>query len=373
MSDLLIQEVKNGLRSVEDNLRGQITEKLAAQDAKLERALNDIGLNMSSFKGATMTAAPIDTIGAQVFQKFSENRDLFEKTRSIRLEVKATPDVVGIKAAGDPITTSSGRMLATAGVGSITGGVIGLQNALPTRAASGTSAVEYSRFTGVQGAAGVQAREGNAKAAVRPDHTLVVQSAITVAGFAKMSRQALSDSNELKAAINVTLARSVAQALDAAIVSGIAEPAFEGYGVLATAHTSTVYTQLVDAVSEGVANMQAAGFAPDAVAMNPASWLAITTARGTANDHYLSGSYLGVLPSEMRGLRVVLSPSIADGKALLMDTAHAELLVADAFSVEIAYSGDDFTKNLVTVLGEMRVIPVFRTVGSMRLITPKAA
>ena len=55
-----------------------------------------------------------------------------------------------------------------------------------------------------------------------------------------------------------------------------------------------------------------------------------------------------------------------------MDSAHSELLLSDGFSVEIAYSGDDFTKNLSTVLGELRVIPTFRTAGSMRLITPKA-
>lgn len=75
----------------------------------------------------------------------------------------------------------------------------------------------------------------------------------------------------------------------------------------------------------------------------------------------------------MRGLRVVLSASVDAGKALLMDTAHSELMVRDGFSIEMAYDGNDFTKNLVTILGEMRVIPVFRTVGSARLITPKAA
>ena len=65
-------------------------------------------------------------------------------------------------------------------------------------------------------------------------------------------------------------------------------------------------------------------------------------------------------------------PSVDAGKALLMDTSHSDLLVVDGFTVEVAYSGDDFTNNLVTVLGEVRVIPVFRTVGSARLITPKA-
>lgn len=33
---------------------------------------------------------------------------------------------------------------------------------------------------------------------------------------------------------------------------------------------------------------------------------------------------------------------------------------------------NDFTKNLVTMLGELRAIPIFLTVGAARLITPKA-
>lgn len=300
-------------------------------------------------------------LGDLFLKQFDSNRELFEKTRALRLELKA---------AADAITTSSGRTVISGGVGTPNGSVIGIQNALPTRATGGTTAVEYSRFTGTQGAAAVQLAEGDAKAAVRPDHSLIVQSALTIAGYAKMSRQALNDSAELKRSIDITLSRSVATALDAVLVNG-SGALFGGLGTLATAYTSLVYEDLVDAVSEGVATMQTAGFVPDVVSMNPADWLAILTARGTLNDHYLSGNYLGALPSEMRGLRVVLSPSVDVGKALLLDSNHTELLVVDGFSVEVAYSDDDFVKNLVTILGEVRVIPVFRTVGSIRLITPK--
>jgi hypothetical protein len=129
---------------------------------------------------------------------------------------------------------------------------------------------------------------------------------------------------------------------------------------------------MADAISEGVSAMQIAGFNPDVVSLNPADWLAIVVKKGTANDHYLSGNYLGAMPSEMRGLRVVLSASVDAGKALLIDSSHSELLIVDGFQIEVAYSGDDFLKNLVSVLGEVRVIPTFRTVGSAMLITPKA-
>jgi hypothetical protein len=302
------------------------------------------------------------SLGDLFIKSFDENRDLFSKSKSLRLEIKA---------AADAITTTSGRNIVSGGVGGIAGGVLGLQNALSVRMAAGTSAVEYSRYTGQQGAAAIQSAEGAAKAAVRPDHSLIVQSAVTIAGFAKMSRQALSDKSELKRSVDITLNRSVGTALDVLLTTG--GTGFSGgFAGLATAYTSLVYNKLVDAVSEGVSTMQTAGFMPDVVAVSPANWLAVVVAKGVANDHYLSGQYLGALPSEMRGLRVVLSPTVAAGKALLIDSNHAELQVVDGFSVEVAYDGSDFTSNLVTILGEMRVIPVFRTTGSMRLITPMA-
>ena len=303
-----------------------------------------------------------DTIGAQFVKAFDANKDLFQKTRSVRLEIKA---------AADAITTSNGRTIISGGVGAPNANILGLQNALTIRPAPGTSAIEYSRYTGQQGAAAVQAGEGAAKAAVRPDHTLITQSGMTVAGFSKMSRQAMGDSAELKRAVDTTLNRSVNTALDVALTTGGTGFA-GGFAGLATAYTSLVYTALVDAISEGVATMQTAGFAPDVVAVSPADWLAITVAKGTANDHYMSGNYLGSLPSAMRGLRVVLSPTVATGKAMLIDSLHCELQVVDQFTVEVGYVGDDFTNNLCTILGETRVIPVFRTVGAMGLITPKA-
>lgn len=341
----------------------------------LESKFNEFKTNQSVFEdrllmveqkpGARFAGEGVTTkadLGDMFCKAFDANRELFEKTRSVRLEIKA---------AGDALTTANGRTIITGGVGAVQGGVLGFQNALTTRPSPNASAVEYSRYTGQQGAAAQQAAEGDAKAAVRPDHSLIVQSALTIAGYAKMSRQALSDSAELKRSVDVTLRRSVGTALDVALVSGATGFA-GGYETLATAVTSLVYTALVDAISEGVATMQVNGFAPDVVALNPADWLAIVVAKGTANDHYLSGNYLGARPSEMRGLRVVLSPTVNAGTALLMDSTHSELMIANDFSIEVAYSGNDFTMNLVTILGELRVIPTFRTTGSILSITPKA-
>lgn len=170
-------------------------------------------------------------------------------------------------------------------------------------------------------------------------------------------------------AIDVTQRRSVDSATDAAICSG-ATGFTGGLLGLATSHVSTVYTALPDAISEAAAAQQTAGFNPDVVALHPNDWLAISVAKGSTNDHYLSGSYLGVMPLELRGLRVVLSPSVTEGQALVMDSAHIPLIVVDQFTVEFAYDGTDFSSNLITCLAETRLAVLYLTVGAARIVTP---
>lgn len=63
---------------------------------------------------------------------------------------------------------------------------------------------------------------------------------------------------------------------------------------------------------------------------------------------------------------------MTSGKVMVIDNSHLELLVVDNMTVEVGYENDDFTKNIATILGEMRVIPTFRANGAVRLITPKA-
>ncbi len=353
------EAIEHGLNKLHEKLSGEIKEHAARQDEKINAALTELGQKSSGYLPGHFGTKSGDDLGAQVVAQFNENRSIFEKSKMVRLEIKA---------AGDAITTSSGRTIASGGVGAPIGGrTIGLQNAIPARRLPATSAVEYSRFTGIQGGASVQAGEGASKSAIRPDHSLITQSALTVAGYANVSRQALNDSAELRQAINVTLMRSIASALDDALYDGNITPAWAGFSTLATAFSTSSYPALVDSISAAASTMQTDGFNPDVVAMHPTDWLKIITATGTASDHYMA-SYLGEVEMVLRGLRVVLSPSMSAGTAMVLDSQHSELLVVDDFSIEIGYTSDQFVKNVCTVLGELRVIPVFRTVGSALLV-----
>ena len=360
MAKTPMEQIQDGLDHIEGKIQNS-HDQLAAKQRELADEILQLkqrGVLQPGNPGDSF-ATKGDSLGAKVWGGVTDNAELIQKTSRVRFEIKA---------ASDAISTTSGRKVASGVVGAPEGMALGVQNGLPQRLA-GATAIEYSRYTGTQGAAAVQATEGAAKAAIRPDHSLISQQGITIAGWAKISKQALTDSAALQRAVDTTLRRSIAAALDSVIVAG--SGTWGGLATLGTAYTSLLYTSLADAASEAVASMQEAGFNPDLVAMRPSDWLALQVAKDTAGQ-YLSGQYLSGLPELLRGMRVVLSPTVAAGKCHVIDSGMCELLIVDDMTVEIGTDGDDFTKNIRTILGEVRVIPTFYATGAVRVITPKA-
>jgi hypothetical protein len=249
-----------------DQVEAKFNEYAIEQRTLADRLLQVEQKSTAPFERATKATG----LGDAFVKQFEENKSLFEKTRSVRLEIKA---------AGDAITTASGRTIIGGGVGAIAGGVLGLQNALIARPAPNTSAVEYSRYTGQQGAAAQQAVEGDAKAAVRPDHSLIVQSALTIAGYAKMSRQAMSDSAELKRA----RCRGNPEPFSWYCIGCGTCQRCNGLSLVVMRHWQRpahhwFIPHWLTLSAKAWQPCKTAGFNPDVVSLNPSDWLSIVVA-----------------------------------------------------------------------------------------------
>lgn len=349
----LISEFKQSIEADANAIKSRLDD--------LDRSIVEIAQKQVGYTSGDFGSRKSQSLGDEAADLFKQNADVFNKSGRLRLELKA---------ASDPVTTASGRTIAMGGVGTPGGLILGLQNAMPTRQLIGTSALEYSRYTGLEGAAGVQANEGDAKAVVRPTHELITQAALTIAATTVMSRQALSDSQEMRRAVEITLNRACAATLDASLYNGTATPSWTGIGDLATEVFSD-FDNVADAVSDTVGVMQLAGFVPDAIVVSPSTWVEIMTARADSGSGvYLSGNYLGMTEPALRGLRVVLSASVPFNTALVIDSTHVELVTVQTPIVEVGLVNDQFQRNLVTMLLEYRVIPVLRTVGAVSLAIP---
>lgn len=358
-------EILSGLESIDAKIKSRNTkiDELGIQQAELADRLLTLEQKGAIGPRDSVGGGSRQSLGTQFARALETHGDILKRSGRLSVELST-------KAATDPVTTAVGRNVVTGAVGAVTGRALGLHTAMRRRPSPGVSAVEYSRFLSVEGSAGIQAAEGDQKSYVRPTHELITAPAVTIAALTKISKQAVSDRAALVQAIDVTLGRSIDIEMDRLLVTG-GSGFVGGYVALATAMTST-YDNLVDAISHGVSVMQSEGFMADVVALRPADWLSVVVARGV-DGHPLSGSYLApVAESSLRGLNVVMSPSVPAGKALILDSAHSELLMVEEVNTEIAYSGTDFESNLVTIRMETRVIPTMYTTGSMRLVTPAA-
>lgn len=353
----LMQQVTDAVASLEKNA----LTRLDSVDIK-QRELADEILQLKQ-RGVHM---PDDTrprggasVGSRVYDELKKNRELLEKTSGLRMEIKAATDLVSSAAAA---TVASG------GVGSPgLAAMIGAQHALSQRPAGGTNTLVYSRYTGIEGGAAVQAAEGDAKAALKPTFSEITQSAITIAAHTIMSRQAMSDSAELTGAVELTLQRGLASQLDNVVMLGSVAPAWPGLLSLAPATPTAALgdANLADCATEAAMYMAGSGFAADTVILSPEEWHALQVLK-MMTDEYYSGSMFGPLPTTLRGFKTIVSPTMPLGQVMVLDSRYLELLICDDLAIEVGYIDDQFTKNLATVLGELRVIPTLRAIGAAR-------
>jgi len=337
-------------------------QEVAAEIKRLDQKIEDYATETAQKSGG-ITSMPVGSgkgFAANAAKEISDNIQQLDKHGSLRLEVKAAADLV---------TTAQTGNTQNIGAGAPTGVPMGLQYACQNIQMIGASSIEYSRYQGMEGATEVQAAEGDVKAALRGSWLLVNQPSITVAGYSNISRQALHDSTQLKAAIQSVMGMSLNRSIDALLWNG-SVGLFGGFDSLADTHTSTEFVSLPDAVAEAVAAVQEAGCNPTHVVLSPTSWVNITTAKAEGSGEYLTGNYMGMVQPMLHGLPVVLSLSVPSGQAVLVDANNVELAITQNPTIEIGYSGDGFIRNQAVLLIETRIAPVVKATAGLTLVIP---
>ena len=184
--------------------------------------------------------------------------------------------------------------------------------------------------------------EGAVKPAVEISYSSSDVALETVAGLTKATRQALADANYLESRINTALTSNLVRNVEAHVAGVIAAET----GIATSAGAS-----LPAAIRVAAADVEAAGYAAQAVVLNPADAAAIDLA-------VLAGTVVGpVVNNTIWGLRIVKSNSVAEGTAIVGDFASAITLytrgAAEMFMTDA--DGTDFQKNIVTFLAEARI------------------
>jgi len=239
-----------------------------------------------------------------------------------------------------------------------------LLDVLPVQQVSG-NILEYVLLDGYVNGADYQVEEGDAKAETKMPTKLARAEVATIAHWLPASKQVLDDNTGLSNQIGQILTISLRQKLEHEVLVGAGgEGKIKGLVALATQYAPTA-TLAADRIGQAITDLNAAGWNTSVVVLNPADWFGIAS---TKNDtaEYTLGSPRDPSPASLWGVRVVTNQSMPAGQALLLDTTQTVLLDRQQVTVEASrQDGDNFRRNMVTILAELRAgLAVYATTAT---------
>jgi HK97 family phage major capsid protein len=210
---------------------------------------------------------------------------------------------------------------------------------------------EWQQLNGYVDLAADQGAEGAVKTETTIPFALKTAKICTVAHFVKASRQVLDDVPMLSNYVQGLLEYGVSLKLEQLIVAGATVGSILGLLTEATPFAPTAL-KAADQISEAQATLAGEGWNVGLLILNPLDWHKIRSERSTTA--YFSGGWTEPPDTNVWSLPLVWTPSCPAGTAIVAAPDACAILDRSQATVMLGFSNDDFTRNLVTVLAEVR-------------------
>jgi HK97 family phage major capsid protein len=227
-----------------------------------------------------------------------------------------------------------------------------------------TAYVAWAEQANRDGGAG-QTAEGAAKSQADFDIVEANKKVEKITAYSKISKEALADISFLQSEINSDLLSLINLKLDADLLNGTGTtPAIKGINPYATAFNvaGTALSLGIDNANEfdvlraAIWQVENAYFQPNYIIMNPVDVAKIDMLKSTTNE-YLAAPFGSQYQFKMfYGVPVIANNGMTAGSFLVGDFSKSNLGIREEVNIQIGYENDDFTKNLVTILAEMRAV-----------------
>lgn len=356
-----LEAVAAGIASVEDvtaSVKADF-EKAGISGAKLDKleaALKAQGTTLSLMKEAR-TGQGGDTLAAQV-KAFIENKDniaAIKKGQSVGVELNikgeaATMTTANAKPAIDRLNVEVDRTIHEA-----PREADAIYSRLVKGATSSPTIAWVNRKDKDGGAAFIS--EGELKPLKDWTYETELSTAKKIAVSCKVATEMLADAPFMAGEIDRLLRQDLMSEVNEKVLTGNGTGAeIKGVTKDAATYTSTELDDKVerpnnaDAVRAAVLQLRLLNYRPDTLFINPVDNAVLDLTKDT------TGHYLAVeLRALISGITIVETANIDKGKFLLMDTSRWMLRPYENLRLEYGLENDDFRKNLVTVIAEMRL------------------
>lgn len=346
----LKEELARLSKQLQDMQSDDAVGKLKEETAKLSKQVFELQ-QKNSFSAGEPKTPVVKTLG-QMFVESNEYKN-FTLGQSGRVRIT-------LAESGTPVTTPTNavpkdRMAGIIASPTIPAVVGGLLNSGTTT----SNMIEYLK----QSDETINAAE-TAEGATKPYSTFsfTTESAPvrTIAHITRITRQLADDAPALAAFIDNRMAKGVEDRVEAQIIKGDGTGQNLG-GLFKTGNftdhgykTTDKFSKL-DILKKCIARLQAAGYRPQAVLLNPLDWADLTLTKKT-DGSYLLGNPSSSTQDVVWGVPVVLSASVTSGNFMVGDFfAAATVYTRQGTVVEIfEQDSDNVEKNLLTIRAECR-------------------
>lgn len=285
---------------------------------------------------------------------------LRDRNASIRLELAAAPETTQ---ASNSATRTSLAQPYEAGVVTDPRQVLAIES-LFGKINIDVNAYQYIKygFTTTGTATGpAVVSEGSAKPESNYSGTIETGTIKTLAHWTKMTEQMIADNGNIVTFINDDMQYQLNKVIDAQIVNGT------GSGQLKGLSASGNYTDyitgagidtgdtVIDLILKVKTKMEAANIRNISLLLNPVDWCKVLCSKNVNKDYLIPG-IVDIPQQRIWGVPVILSGSVTSGKFHMGNFYEGgKIFERQGVTVEMARSGDDFEKNLMTLRVERRM------------------
>lgn len=371
MTQVEIEALKAQLATlIEEKTKGTASaEALKALEEKLAEAqkgaeVTELKTEIAKMQGelAALKEAPKGgkvvkfNLGAAVVKQIAENLEAAKGRTGFAFEVKAEGDVTEANSYDGTIALTE---LDTE-IDRIPRQRVLLRNLINSRPASNKNIVYIQQVA--QAVAGMTA-EGAAKNQTELAWEEVNVTMRKVTAFIKVSMEMLDDLVFVAGEINSELVMAIEDKVEDGLLNGdgIGENL---KGMLAFAVNfdnngfTTTFANLTDVIAVAAAQVENAKLRATHVILNPSDVLALRLTKTSTGEYtypvFITDSVTG-LPVVVN-LQVVSTTWMEQGEFLVGDMSQANLRVRKGISISVGRDGDDFTRNMVTILAETRCV-----------------
>ena len=212
---------------------------------------------------------------------------------------------------------------------------------------SSARAITIAEIAAGEGDAAVVA-QGAAKPQMDTDYTERTIQAVKIAVWEKFSEETLYDFPAFVSECMRIMLSRVRLKEESTILGGVSLPAYTLSGFKVA--TPNYFDAIVAAYTQ-VASASGMSFRPNALILNPVDFSTILSAKAT------DGSYLfEEIERRLPNLQIIQSTNIPAGNFVIGDFNYMHIRDWQPAEISVGWVNDDFTKNLVTVVAEERVI-----------------